>query len=138
MIPDQATVDILRTVLFHASLNAQIRLCQVDVGVMDADVTLADLTECDFPGYAPIAASSLPAPALNDSEEAETDSASLVWTAAAGVTTQVAYSVYVTFLDDSGTECLLSFDRFTFPQEVDNPGDNMRTSLSFFSWNGVF
>lgn len=135
MICKQGAIDLLAMVLSDPDLAATIRLAQNNPSTADADLILSDLTECDFDGYAPFLASALPAPTLNASDQAESDSDTLEVTAGAGVVEQTAYLVYVTYSIPLGGESLLGVQRFFSGRTVVNPGDKIRFKVKFFAFN---
>lgn len=87
--------------------HLKVRLAKALTGTADADKTLADITECDFPGYAEIADPAWDAPALNGSDQAEGKSTLLTWTAGTIVTPQTILAVYLVFVDTFAVEKLL-------------------------------
>ncbi len=75
--------------------HLKVHLAKAFTGTADEDMTTADLTECDFPGYAEIIDPAWDVPVINGSDQAEGKSSLLTWTAASIVTPQTIVAVYV-------------------------------------------
>jgi len=99
MIPKEgrlAAASLVTRKDYIDSLN--VRLAQDFTGTADADFTLADLTDCDFDGYAQISNPAWGSIAINGGGQAEGLSPLLTWTAGAlFVPPQTIKAVYIEF-----------------------------------------
>lgn len=141
MIPYQASVDFLDALLqgHLVAGSLKIKLAKNNPAHADTAVVLADLTECDFPGYADFGTvGNLPSPpTLNGSNEAESDSPTLTWTRSSTGTAQTAYGLYITFTDSVSGARLFAWSRFGTPIVVTAGGDVIVKKVNLYAWNGV-
>lgn len=135
MIPKEAQLNILRFHLESTVFNMRIRLCQNNPSPADADIGLADLTECTFGGYAEKVTTAFPTPTTNGSNEAESDSATLTWTAVTPSGAQTAYGMYAVFVNAAGSTVLYAFCRFATPKSIVIDGDVIQAGLNMYAFN---
>ena len=90
----------------------------------DADLELADFTECDFDGYAEVSSPTFSAPAINGDDRGDAVTDDLTWTAGAGLAApQTIVGVYVV-IDFVGIgERLYFFKRVSPTVTLANPGE---------------
>lgn len=139
MITKEGAKGILRSIFAKNISLAKIRLCQNNPGMADVDVTSADVTEANFPGYAQVdvATPVWPPPATNLANEAESDGPTITFTATGGAPLpQTCYGVYV-FMSDGVTPYLFAFGRFSPGKTVTIAGDTITVKLNWFAWNGT-
>lgn len=128
MVPKESRKKILDLLVDPTARNAlRIHLAQADPAPDDADIELADLTECDFDDYAflqPVWG----AAALDGSFVASVETAILEWEAGAALAApQTIYAVYGTRYNSF----TLGYDLFWFERldstvTLANPGEKFR------------
>lgn len=128
MVPKQARLNILDLLFAIGRSSFTIRLCKNDPAPDDEDIELADLTECDFDGYAaqtPVWGAST----LDVDDVAYAETGVLEFTAGAGIAApQTIYGVYATKIDTvgGGLPLLVWFHRLTSTVTLVNPGEKFR------------
>ncbi|SRR5260370_400675 len=103
-IPKQGRLSDLRSWI-AGELGAALVRAYVNNIVYTADRVPADYTEASFAGYAPVGPLAWPAPAINGSGKAESDSPVCSFTFTAGVGTATVFGLYVT--DPASTVLLM-------------------------------
>lgn len=139
MITKDGGVKVLGGIIAGNITAGWIRLSKVNPSPADADLVLSDLTEADFSGYAAKALNgvSFPTPTLNVSDEGESDSPNITWTAGSGSPLpQTCYMVYITLII-GGVEYLYGVGRFSPGKTVTAGGDTIVVKLNLFAWDGV-
>lgn len=129
MFPKIGRTKLIDFLLGVTGPGATFRLTKTDWAGLDQDVTLADLTEADFVGYAPLAGVAFPAAIVNGLGHGETLSPVLTWTAGALAGPQTIYAAYMT-ITVSGSVELIFYRRFGVPESVFNPGDVIQKKMN--------
>lgn len=106
MVPKVGREAILDLMLNMGLVTIKFRLAQEDPGVAIANLTLADIDECDFPGYAPLTPT-FPTAGLDGSNRGETLSTLMTWTAGAIVDPQTIFVIYMTYKHGADPERLV-------------------------------
>lgn len=132
MLPKVARIALLEFLLSDPSLNAKFRLVANNVAVLDKDVTLADITEATFAGYAGLTGVVFPTPIIDFAEHGETTSPTLTWTASGAGLPETIYAMYIT-VTISATDVLLWFHRFGTPTLLMNPADQVQKKANMLS-----
>lgn len=128
MVPKTSRKDVLDALMGVGRNQISIKLCKNNPAPADADVVLADLTQCDFDGYAAL----VPvwgAPALDGGNVAWSETGVLEWTAGVGLAgPQTIYGVYATIVDPLGglVVRMLWFDRLVATVTLAAPGQKFR------------
>lgn len=127
MVPKESRKAILDQVLGATRTGLTIRLAKANPVPDDEDVTLGDLTECDFVGYA-AQTPAWSAPTLDGDDVANSETGVLEFTAGILLGPQTIYAVYATRLSavDGSTNVLICFDRLTATVTLSNPGEKFR------------
>lgn len=132
MLPKVARISLLEYLLSDPGLNAKFRLVANNVVVADKDVTLADIIEATFVGYAALTGIVFPTPIIDFAEHGDTISPTLTWTAGAIVGPQTIYAMYIT-VTMGGLDELLWFRRFGIPTVLMNPGEQVQKKANMLS-----
>lgn len=114
MVPKEGRLVVAELVRALGT-NLKARLAQADALPADADVTLGDIVECDFDGYAAINLDDFPAATIDGGDNAAMLSPLKTWTAGAGITgPQTIFMLYVTAFNTSTLATkLLFFERLS-------------------------
>lgn len=132
MISNQAEIGLLNEILNDPDKAVTARLFQNNPGAADEDVTLADLTEADFDGYAEIEPITWDTIASNGDEEAETLSDVLEWERSAGAGgDQTVYGIYLTYTSYDSADKLLWFARFASSFDFDAVGVTLQKTINW-------
>ena len=102
-IPQQGSLSDLRNWIAGELGSCLVKLYVSNTPYLATNVP-GDYTEASFAGYAPIVSPAWPAPFINGSGAAESDSPVLTWTYTAGAGTVTVFGVFIT--DSTGTELL--------------------------------
>lgn len=106
-VPMIGSLTVLQFLLNTTSFNLKVRLAKSILPADQAAIVLADLTEADFSGYAPIVNPTMSAPVINTSDYAESVSEPLIWTVGPAPTPQTVTALYVTEAEVAGPDKLL-------------------------------
>lgn len=94
MIVKQGRLTIHEIVTMQLPLDhLKVRLFQDFDSTPDEDLVLANLTECDFPGYTELIDQGWDAPVINGSDQAQGKSDLLTWTATTIITPQTIKAI---------------------------------------------
>lgn len=113
---------LLDFLLSDPTVNAQFCLTSNNPIPADADVTLADITEATFGGYARKTGVVFPSAIINTFAHGETISLTQTWTASGATLPQTIYAAYI-LMTFTATDFLCFFRRFGSPIVLMNPGD---------------
>jgi hypothetical protein len=128
-IPDQAKLNWFRLQATQLMGNTAVRLFANDLTITEA-TTLADITQCTFPGYAPAAPPGWSFAAINAQGLAVSVTADLLWTRGAGGSPQTIYGIYLTWVDGV-TNKLLWVEKNKIPFTMDVAGRAYRRRVFF-------
>lgn len=107
MVPMVGNLTVLQFLLNSSEVHLKVKLAKNQLAVEPSRLTLADLTEADFAGYAAVLDPIFSAPEFNEQTYAEAVSQPIVWTVGAIVEPQQITAVYVTAQQGAGAEQLL-------------------------------
>lgn len=110
--------------VFHLFVN--------NPAMADEDVTLGDLTEASFGGYAAISGITFPAAVINGADHGETLSPTQTWTATGAPLPQTVYGMYMT-MTVSGSDKLIFVKRFSSPQVLSLAGETVNKKFDMLS-----
>lgn len=102
----------------------------------DPGVTGSNLTECDFPGYAPIGPGSFSGLTINGSNEGEMDSGLLTWTRTSTGTAQTVLGLFIT-IKIAGVDKPLFMHHFASSITLDTVGQTVEKYVNLFDDNLV-
>lgn len=133
MFPDEGVLNILAYILASGDIDLKYRLFKTNITI-DANTVLADFTECDFDGYAPLDSVTEPAVTVNGSHEANSIGDLLTWTCTATMTPpQQAWGMYVTFTDLGTHDALLMAWTFDAPISIAFSGDQVKKKVNWYA-----
>ena len=98
----------------------------------DADVTLADITEADFVGYAAQTGVVVPASIIDSFFHGDAFTPVLTWTAGAIVGSQTIFGLYVT-MQFGLSNSLIFFRRFAAPVTIAIAGETVVKQVNLLS-----
>lgn len=135
MVPHEGRLAALRLLLKIDELtNLRVRLAKTIAAGPDDELELSDFTECDFDGYAEKVNPVFDAPAINGTEDGESLSELLTWTAGAGLAApQTIVGVYMVYDFDVATDRLLWFARVSPTVTLANPAEVFERKIKFLS-----
>lgn len=113
-----------------------VRLAQAFSGSDEAHADLADFTECDFGGYADYGLTTMPSALPNGSDQAETDTPTLTWTAdGTGTLPQTIVAVYVVVKDSTSAVTVVFVWLLATPVVINSAGDTFQRVIDFLCDN---
>jgi len=135
MIVNEGLICLLNDLLNGSSYGLKIKLFINNI-TPDANTVLGDLTEASFAGYSFISIPSVayPAPTINGSGQAESDSGTLNWTCTSSPgSPQTVYGLYVIMEDTSALKKLLFAAAFDTPVVITTSGDEVNKKLNWYA-----
>jgi len=121
-VPMVGTLTVLQYLLGAANVHLKARLAKNPLPEEPNSLALTDLTECDFPGYAPVVDPVFSAPVINELNYAEAVSTPIIWTAGTIVTPQPITAIYITSNVDGGPDNLLAVQPVATGVTIDEDG----------------
>lgn len=126
--PAQAEIDAL---VSNPAASILVRLAKSAIPETLDKIELADLTECDFPGYAAVAVNQVEYEETVDAEIAVARPEDAVFTAGVIVAPQLVTACYVTTQLPGEPAVLANIDVFECPLVVSDEGQQIKRSIQF-------
>lgn len=131
MVPKEGRVNVIEGLLKNSDtfISKKYCLAQDIAAIDDADVTLADITECDFDGYARVENPTIIDSGLNGDNRGFILTDKLDYVAGAGIASpQTIVGVYL-LIDYDHTDRLVWFQRITPTVTLANPDELYETAV---------
>lgn len=130
MMPNQGKLAILRQMLQQLTGYNTFHLAKSLPSPDPADLVIGDMDEADFDGYASQSSIVFSDPIINGDNRGEIESATITWTAGAGISgPQTIYGMYVTCNTPGSIEMLWLWIPFTATITLTAPGQLVEKKL---------